>query len=76
MSKELKELTDKITAEHGNIIGKRIHLNEMKNERDAVPAGDGTITNFSTMMGTINVQWDNGRSLAIIVDVDDYKILD
>ena len=76
MSKELIDLTDKIIRTHGNIVGKRIHLNEMKNERDPVTVGDGTITNFSPMMGVINVRWDNGRSLAVIVTEDDYEILD
>jgi hypothetical protein len=53
--------------------GKRIKLIKMVEESDPVPSGtEGTI--YHVGGGVINVKWDNGRDLGIIIDRDMYSI--
>lgn len=57
-----------------DIIGKRIRINHME---DIAPVPDGTegiITGIDDI-GQIQVKWDNGSSLSIIPEEDDYEIL-
>ena len=57
------------------LIGKRVIVNTMVNEPHPVPSGTiGTITNVG--YDVINVDWDNGRKLGLIVGEDDYEILE
>jgi hypothetical protein len=57
------------------LIGKRVIVNNMVNEPFPIPSGTiGTITNVG--FDVINVKWDNGRSLGLIVGEDDYEILE
>lgn len=57
------------------LIGKRVIVNNMVNEPLPIPSGTiGTITNVG--FDVINVKWDNGRSLGLIVGEDDYEILE
>ena len=61
--------------EKTQLIGKRIRINHMD---DMLPVPDGTegmITGIDDI-GQIQVQWDNGSTLSVIDDVDDYEILD
>ena len=61
--------------EKTQLIGKRIRINHMD---DMLPVPDGTegiITGVDDM-GQIQVKWDNGSTLSVIDDIDDYEILD
>lgn len=56
-------------------VGKRIRCIEMVDETYPVPPDtEGTIYNVG--LDVINVQWDNGRNIGIIVDMDRYEIID
>ena len=56
------------------LIGKRIRINHMD---DMLPVPDGTegiITGIDDI-GQIQVLWDNGSTLSVIEEIDDYEIL-
>ena len=56
-----------------SIVGRRITLIEMVDEVDPIPSGmKGVITHVGG--GVINVRWDNGRNLGVIVGEDRYTI--
>lgn len=56
-------------------VGKRIRCIEMVDETYPVPPDtEGTIYNVG--FDVINVKWDNGRNIGIIVDMDRYEIID
>jgi hypothetical protein len=60
--------------EKTQLIGKRIRINHMD---DMLPVPDGTegiITGIDDI-GQIQVRWDNGSTLSIIEEIDDYEIL-
>ena len=60
--------------EKTQLIGKRIRINHMD---DMLPVPDGTegiITGIDDL-GQIQVLWDNGSTLSIIDEIDDYEIL-
>lgn len=62
------------TMEKTQLIGKRIRINHMD---DMLPVPDGTegiITGIDDI-GQIQVKWDNGSTLSIIEEIDDYEIL-
>jgi hypothetical protein len=54
--------------------GKRIHLYQMAGEADMMDM-DGTIE-FEDGIGQIHVKWDNGRSLAVSPEEDEYEIIE
>ena len=57
------------------LIGKRIRIDEMVNEPYPVESGTmGTITNVG--YDIINVNWDNGRSLGVVIGEDRYEIME
>ena len=57
-----------------HLIGKRIKLISMVNEQHPVESGtEGTITNVG--FDVINVDWDNGRKLGLIFDLDQFDIV-
>ena len=57
------------------LIGKRITLIQMKDDPDPLPQNSmGTIIHIGG--GVINVKWDNGRTLGLVIGVDEYKIID
>jgi hypothetical protein len=57
------------------LIGKRIRIDEMVNEPFPVESGTmGTITNVG--YDIINVKWDNGRSLGVVIGEDKYEVFD
>ena len=61
--------------EKTQLIGKRIRINHMD---DMLPVPDGTegiITGVDDI-GQIQVKWDNGSTLSVIDEIDDYEILD
>ena len=56
------------------LIGKRIRINYME-DLTPVPEGtEGMITGIDDM-GNIQVLWDNGSTLSVIEEIDDYEIL-
>ena len=57
--------------------GDRIRLIAMPDDPDPVPAGStGTVLSATTgRFAQIEVEWDNGRTLALIPGVDRYEIL-
>lgn len=61
--------------EKTQLIGKRIRMNHME---DMLPVPDGTEGNITGVddLGQIQVQWDNGSTLSVIDEIDDYEILD
>jgi len=61
--------------EKTQLIGKRIRINHMD---DMLPVPDGTeglITGVDDI-GQLQVKWDNGSTLSVIDEIDDYEILD
>lgn len=60
---------------NNELIGKRIKLIEMFDDpRPVAPGTLGTI--FHAGGGVLNVNWDDGRKLGVITDVDQFEILD
>lgn len=58
-----------------NLIGKRVRVIRMVDEKDPVESGTlGTIYHYG--FGVINVKWDNGRTLGLIEGEDTYEILE
>jgi hypothetical protein len=57
--------------------GDRIRLLSMPNDPDPIPAGStGTVISVTTgPFAQIEVNWDNGRTLALIPSVDQYDII-
>jgi hypothetical protein len=58
-----------------NLIGKRIKLISMVNDPNPIESGSlGTIRHVGG--DVINVDWDNGRTLGVVVGEDIYEIID
>ena len=56
-----------------SLVGKRITLIEMVDELNPIESGmKGVITHVGG--GVINVRWDNGRNLGVIIGEDKYTI--
>lgn len=56
------------------LIDKRVRLISMKGE-DSLKSGDeGTIEHIDDI-GQIHVKWDNGSSLALIPEEDEYEVI-
>jgi hypothetical protein len=50
-------------------VGDRIRLIEMKNDPNPVESGtEGTV--YHVGGGVINIEWDNGRDLGVVIGVD------
>jgi hypothetical protein len=60
--------------EKTQLIGKRIRINHMEDILPVPDGTEGTITGIDGI-GQIQVKWDNGSSLSIIDEIDDYEIL-
>ena len=57
------------------LIGKRIKLITMFD--DPYPIESGSMGTISHVGGDVmNVTWDNGRSLGVVIGVDKYEILE
>ena len=55
--------------------GKRIRLISMENDPQPIePGEEGTVDHVDDL-GTIFVKWDNGRSLGVVPEEDEYEIL-
>lgn len=56
------------------LIGKTVKLIQMYDDPDPIPPGTlGTV--YHVGGGMLNVNWENGRRLGVIVDVDEFEIL-
>lgn len=55
--------------------GTRIRLHSMA-DPDAVPPGTTGTVVYVDDMGQIGMQWDNGRSLALVPGVDSFSRID
>ena len=58
------------------LIGKRIMMIEMKKEPHPVPRGTMGTIKLIDGIGQIHVNWDNGRTLGVVIGVDDYQIIE
>lgn len=57
------------------LIGKRIRINQME-DLDPISSGtEGTIVDVDGI-GQYVVKWDNGRTLSVIPEEDDFDIID
>lgn len=60
-------------------IGDRIELVNMPDDPDPIPSGtQGTVNYVGKFPGEgqqIGVKWDNGRTLMVIVGVDEFRLL-
>lgn len=58
-----------------DIVGKRVRLVQMNDEPYPLEPGSmGTVVHIGG--DVINVKWDNGRYLGLIVGVDEYLIME
>ena len=55
--------------------GTRIELVFMNDFRSIKPGTKGTVNHVDDM-GTIHVDWDNGRRLGLIYDEDEFNVLE
>lgn len=57
-----------------NLVGKRVRLIEMFDDPDPVtPGTEGTVYNVGA--DVINVEWDNGRMLGMIWELDRFEVI-
>lgn len=55
-------------------VGTRIELDHMEGERDMPDGLRGTVEHVDDQ-GQLHMKWDNGRSLAVVPNADDFHIL-
>lgn len=56
--------------------GTKIEIIEMQDEYNPVPTGTIGYVDFVDSEGQIHMNWNNGSTLALIVGIDKFKILD
>lgn len=59
-----------------SLQGKRITLIRMEDPYTDLKSGDEGTIKFTDGIGQIHVDWDNGSSLAVIPEIDEYEILE
>lgn len=57
-----------------DLVGKRVRCIEMKDEHPIPKDTIGTI--YHVGGDVINVNWDNGRRLGLVIDVDEFELVD
>lgn len=63
-----------INDENRKLLNKRVRLIKMNDPNPIESGTEGTIYNIG--FDILNVKWDNGRSLGLVVGEDTYEILD
>ena len=58
------------------IIGKRVRLIRMENPYTKLKSGDEGLVTGVDDLSQIMVKWDDGSSLSLIPDLDEYEILE
>jgi hypothetical protein len=61
--------------ETNELINKRIKLIKMEDSHAVEPGTTGTITHIDGI-GQLHVKSDNGRTLAVIPEIDTYEIIE
>jgi len=57
-----------------DLVGKRVKLIEMFEDPNPIPPGtEGMV--YGTGADIINVKWDNGRTLGMIWEVDQFEVI-
>ena len=57
-------------------VGTKIQLISIRNEKDPIlPGTIGEVTHIDDL-GSIHMKWQNGSSLALIPEVDSFKVLE
>ena len=67
--RQLKALLERFPA------GTRIRLNHMDDPYAPVPPGTTGSVAYVDDAGNVHMKWDNGRSLSLIPDEDDFTII-
>jgi len=67
--RQLKALRERFPA------GTRIRLNHMDDPYAPVPPGTTGSVAYVDDAGNVHMKWDNGRSLSLIPDEDDFTII-
>ena len=67
--RQLNALRERFTA------GTRIRLNHMDDPYAPVPPGTTGSVAYVDDAGNVHMKWDNGRSLSLIPDEDDFTII-
>jgi len=64
-----------MTISINSLVGERIKLIKMYEDPFPIESGQcGTVTYAGG--DVLNVKWDNGRSLGVIVGVDEFEVID
>ena len=61
-------------TENKELTGKRIRCIQMNDEHPVESGTEGTISCVDDM-GTIHVNWDNGRTIGLVQNEDQYELL-
>ena len=73
--KKFKKINEDFSGEETGLVGRRIKLIQMVDDPHPVePGTEGTIYNVGGEV--INVKWDNGRNLGVVMGHDLFDILD
>ena len=69
------EIEEESFDKGGELKGKRVRLIEMKDDKYPVPKDTMGTIDYIDDAGQIHVKWDNGSSLALIPNLDEYEII-
>lgn len=56
-------------------IGSRIRLISMPDDPDPIPPGTCGTVDYYSNGAQLTVKWDNGRSLRLLVGIDEYEVI-
>jgi len=59
-----------------NEIGQRIKLIHTNDQYTILKPGDTGTVNLIDSMGTVFVKWDNGNSLGLLPNIDEWEIVE
>lgn len=69
-----KEIVDRLSESSAVKVGDRVQIINME-DNHGVPSGTEGTVNHVDDIGQIHVDWDNGRTLAIVPEVDDFRVI-